>query len=130
MALNYAVNKDLALNDMEAAVARVQEVAQSMQLGVVFDIDVQKTIATKLGEDFRSYRILGLCNPGLAKAAIEAEAEFGALLPCAIALHQTDKGIRASVYNLPAIVDQLDNAALAAWNETVKEKLAAFVDAL
>ncbi|SIN83269.1 protein of unknown function DUF302 [Sulfurivirga caldicuralii] len=130
MALNYAVNKDLALNDMEAAVERVQDVAQSMQLGVVFDIDVQKTIATKLGEDFRPYRILGLCNPGLAKAAIEADADFGALLPCAIALHQTENGIRASVYNLPAIVDQLDNAALAAWNETVKEKLAAFVNAL
>ncbi len=128
--MEYAISKQLDLIEMDDAVARVQEVAQSMQLGVVFDIDVQNTIATKLGEDFRPYRILGLCNPGLAKAAIEAEADFGALLPCAIALHQTDSGIRASVYNLPAIVDQLDNPALAAWNETVKEKLAAFVDAL
>jgi len=130
MALEYAINKNLNIDDMDAAVAHVQEVAQRMKLGVVFDIDVQKTIATKLGEAFRPYRILGLCNPALAKAAIEAEADFGALLPCAIALHQTDGGIRASVYNLPAIVDALDSPALDAWNETVKEKLAAFVDAL
>ncbi len=130
MGLTYSVNKALNVESMDAAVAHVQQVAQSMQLGVVFDIDVQKTIATKLGEDFRPYRILGLCNPGIAKAAIEADADFGALLPCAIALHQTESGIRASVYNLPAIVEVMDNPALQAWNETVKEKLAAFVDAL
>ena len=130
MALNYAIVKVLDCS-FEDAIARIQETAPAHQLGVVYDVDVQKTIQNKLGENFRPYRILGLCNPAIARAAIEQDADFGALLPCAVAVQaEGEDRTRLSFYNLPAIVPLLDNPALTDWKDQVTAKLQAFADAL
>jgi len=54
------------------------------KLGIVSEVDVQATLKNKLGEDIAPYRILGACNPGMAKKIIEAEPTAGALLPCTV----------------------------------------------
>ncbi len=128
--MDYVVARDLACS-FEDAIERIRTLAPAHQLGVVFEVDVQNTIRNKLGEDFRPYRILGLCNPKIAKEAIELDADFGALLPCAVAVQETEGGkARVSFYNLPAIVDSMNALAFEDWNHAVKEKLAAFLEAL
>ncbi|EJN56962.1 DUF302 domain-containing protein [Halogranum rubrum] len=81
--------------------------------GVLCDIDVQKTLKEKLDEDFRSYRILGACNPQLAHQALGEEIELGALLPCNVIIYETDDGsVTVSAVDPEQLVGIADNPAL------------------
>jgi uncharacterized protein (DUF302 family) len=53
---------------------------------------MQATFKAKLDVDFRKYRILGACNPGFAKKAIESEKNLGVLLPCSVVVQEHDNG--------------------------------------
>ena len=46
------------------------------------------TMKAKLGIDRAPYLILGACNPALANAAIDLDANVGTLLPCNVILRQ------------------------------------------
>lgn len=69
---------------IDEAIESLKSALMNHKLGIVSDINVQATIKTKLNEDISPYRILGACNPGLAKKMIDAAPEAGALLPCTI----------------------------------------------
>ena len=58
--------------------------------GVLTDVDVSATMAEKLDEDMAPYRVLGACDPATASDAIGSEPELGALLPCNVAIRETD----------------------------------------
>ena len=81
--------------------------------GVLCDIDVQATLEEKLGEEFRQYRILGACNPGLAHEGLNEEIELGALLPCNVIVYETDGGeVMVSAVDPQQLVGIADNEAL------------------
>ncbi|HYD77690.1 DUF302 domain-containing protein [Ramlibacter sp.] len=80
----------------EQALDKVLAALKTEGFGVLSDIDVQKAMKEKLGEDMPAYRILGACNPPLAHQALQAEPEIGLLLPCNVTLRQLDGG-RVSV---------------------------------
>jgi len=69
---------------IDEAIEILKSTLMTHKLGIVSEINVQATIKNKLNEDIAPYRILGACNPGLAKKIIEAAPEAGALLPCTI----------------------------------------------
>ncbi|MFB6109537.1 MAG: DUF302 domain-containing protein [Halodesulfurarchaeum sp.] len=60
--------------------------------GVLADIDVQETFASKLDEEIERYRILGACNPPLAHEGISIESDLGALLPCNVIVYESETG--------------------------------------
>jgi len=81
--------------------------------GVLCDIDVQATLREKLGEEYRQYRILGACNPGLAHEGLEREVELGALLPCNVIVYEADDGaVAVSAVDPERLVGMADNSAL------------------
>lgn len=76
----------------DEALARLPEALKKEGFGVITQIDVQETFKAKLGVDFRRYRILGACNPSLAHAALQKDPRVGVLLPCNVAIYETDDG--------------------------------------
>jgi uncharacterized protein (DUF302 family) len=88
----------------EEVSARVREALKAEGFGVVSEIDVQATFKQKLDVDFRPYTILGACNPGMAKKAIEAMPEIGLLLPCNVTVEQIEGGVKVTAVNPDAML--------------------------
>ncbi len=75
---------------IDDAIETLKNTLMTHKLGIVSEVNVQATIKNKLNEDIAPYRILGACNPGMAKKIIEAAPEAGALLPCTIVAREED----------------------------------------
>lgn len=78
--------------DPSTAEEAVRAALQEQGFGILSSIDVQATLHEKLGHEMGSYRILGACNPGLAKRAITIDPDIGAMLPCNILLRANPDG--------------------------------------
>jgi uncharacterized protein (DUF302 family) len=74
------------------AEARVREALKDEGFGILSEIDVEAALREKLGEEIGAYKILGACNPPLAKRAIGADPDIGALLPCNVLLRANPSG--------------------------------------
>ena len=87
----YGMGVEVAL-PYEQALERATEELKKEGFGILTTIDVRQTLKQKLDKDFRKYTILGACNPPLAYRAFEAELEIGLLLPCNVAVYETEPG--------------------------------------
>lgn len=88
--LSYGFKKkvDGGIDDVEV---RVEEALATEGFGILTRIDVAGTLKKKLDLDFREYRILGACNPGLAHEALSREEDIGLLLPCNVVVYTDDQ---------------------------------------
>ncbi len=75
---------------MAEAESRVLTVMKEKGFGLLTEIDMKQKLHEKLGVDLKPYKILGMCNPGFAYKAIQAEEKIGTMLPCNILI--IDKG--------------------------------------
>jgi uncharacterized protein (DUF302 family) len=78
--------------DYEQALAQLPEALKKEGFGIITEIDLQQTFKTKLGVDFRRYRIFGACNPSFALQALQKDARVGVLLPCNVVLYEKEDG--------------------------------------
>lgn len=74
------------------AVSRTREALKGEGFGVITEIDVQKTLKTKIDVNFRPYLILGACNPAMAYQALQVEDKVGAMLPCNVVVQELSEG--------------------------------------
>ena len=115
----------------DEAVSRVTEALKTEGFGVLSQIDVAATLKAKLGKDFRPYRILGACNPGLALQALSAEDHVGVMLPCNVVVQQRDGGrVEISAIDPSAPMQAIGNPALDRVAAAVRDKLGKVVAAL
>jgi uncharacterized protein (DUF302 family) len=103
---------------------RVREALAAEGFGILSEIDVQTTLRDKLGEDIGAYTILGACNPPLARQAIAADPDIGALLPCNVVVRAgADGGTDVLAADPDALLALSDAPALANIAADAKHRL-------
>ncbi len=84
--INYGIIKNMGTGDFDKVLNDITEALKKEGFGVLMDIDVQSVLKQKIGAEMSKYRILGVCNPSLAKGALEMEPLIGLLLPCNVVI--------------------------------------------
>ncbi len=110
------------------AVDRVREALKAEGFGVLCEIDVQATLREKLAVEREPYLILGACNPALAHRALGAEPDLGTLLPCNVAVYQTDGITQIAAIDAERMLSIVENDALTPVAAEVRAKLASAVE--
>ncbi len=87
--LGFEVHLDLPYDE---AVEKTVAALKTQGFGVLTRIDVSATFKEKLGEEFRSFVILGACNPPLAFRALTTDPVVGLMLPCNITVEADPTG--------------------------------------
>lgn len=113
---------------IDQAVERVKALLKDEGFGVLCEIDVQKALAEKLGKEFRSYRILGACNPALAHQALNTDPQLGLLLPCNVVVQEESGHAIVSAIDAAAMLSVANNAALLPIAQDVNRRLARVLD--
>lgn len=128
--MKYYFSKQLDV-PLDDAVAKVIEALGREGFGVLTDIDVSATLKKKLNVDFRSYRILGACNPSFAYQALQAEDKVGTMLPCNVIVQESSPG-RSEVAAIDPIASMqaIENPQLQAVADQVREKLQRVINEL
>lgn len=99
--------------DFADVVGRTREALKQEGFGVITEIDVQATLKSKIGVDFRPYLILGACNPAMAHEALQIEDKVGAMLPCNMVVQKrADGAVEVAAIDPVASMQAIDNAAL------------------
>lgn len=128
MSYYFAKTLDAAFDD---AVRRTTEALKSEGFGIITEIDLQDTFKKKIGVDFRSYRILGACNPMLAREALDLEDKVGTMLPCNVIVQDVGGGrTEVAAIDPVASMQAIENPRLKEAAERVRERLKKVVDAL
>jgi len=107
------------------AVPRVKEALKAQGFGTLTEIDMQATLADRLGVDVEPYVILGACNPRLAHRALELEPDVGLLLPCNVVVRTHGDRTVVSALDPGIIADLADHPDL----KPISEEATALVDA-
>ena len=126
----YGFGKQVRMG-FDEAVTRVTAELQKEGFGILTEIDVSATMKKKIDHDMPPYRILGACNPPLAKRAVTAEPSIGLLLPCNVVVRQDGAGAVHVEFMDPGMMGQMtDNKDVAALAAEVQQKLRKVMDAL
>ncbi len=108
----------------DTAIERTEAALKAEGFGVLTRIDIQSTMKSKIGVDFRPYTILGACNPQLAHEALQLEDKVGTMLPCNVVVQQTgDAAVEVAAVDPVASMQAIDNPALKEAARTVRDKL-------
>jgi len=126
----YSVSTKVSTG-FDETIERVTEALKTEGFGVLSDIDVAKTLNTKLGVEQRPYRILGACNPHYAHKALSAEPDIGVLLPCNVVVREdSDDAVHVLFMDPMTVLDLVDNPEVPALATEVRERLDRVLEAV
>lgn len=128
--VSYYFSKTLPVS-FDEAVQRSIEGLKHEGFGIITEIDVKETFKKKINVDFRSYRILGACNPTLAHEALQLEDKVGTMLPCNVVVQDVGGGkTEVAALDPVASMQAIENPDLKHAAEQVQAKLKKFIEAL
>ena len=121
--MSYYIAKTVS-GPFDVVVANVMTQLTKRGFGVLTDIDVQRTLKSKIGVDMPRYRILGACNPAFAHEALKVEDKLGVLLPCNVIVRETtDQQVEVASVDPVSAMERTGNPALRATAAEVRRLL-------
>lgn len=121
--MNYSISKKTKKNFNDTVNAVTSELKKE-GFGIITEIDLKDKFKEKLGIDFRSYKILGACNPAMAHKAILVEDRIGVMLPCNVLVQEKENGeVEVSAINPLSSIGVIENEALKSIAIEIGEKL-------
>ncbi len=127
--MTYYITKTLDVT-FDEAIEKTTEALKAEGFGVVTDFDVSNAFKNKLGVDYRPYRILGACNPPLAKRTLDLDDKIGTMLPCNVILQQKEDGIEVSAIDPAVAMGAVDSVQMVEVAKEVQTKLKNVIDSL
>jgi uncharacterized protein (DUF302 family) len=128
--VTYYFSATLPLS-FDDAVRRTTDALEKEDFGIITEIDVKETLRKKLGVDFRSYTILGACNPTLAHQALQLEDKVGTMLPCSVVVQEIGEGrVEIAAVDPVASMAAIDNPRLQQLAADVRDRLKKVVASL
>lgn len=124
---NYTVSTETSLS-FEEAVEEARGLLQEAGYGVLSEIDVAAKLEEKLGVEREPYKILGACNPALARQGLDAEPELGALLPCNVVVYELGGRVHVAAVEPQAMLSVVGNEDLDRIAGQVREDLSGVVE--
>ena len=121
--MSYSYSKDIKLNFIDAE-SKVKEALLNVGFGVLTEINMKEAFKSKLDLDYKNYKILGACNPHLAKEALEYENLIGILMPCNILVIDNEDKTTKIVFPLAeSLLDITANEEVFSLSKRVDELL-------
>ena len=127
--MNYSIKKQVN-HSFADTVAKVKEELSKQGFGILTEIDVKKTLKSKLSVEWSNYVILGACNPSFAFQALQAEKEIGLLLPCNVIVYEDDGKVYASAIRPTVAMEMIENPNVVDVAKQVEEKLVTVINNL
>ena len=112
---------------IDEAIETLKNVLMRHHLGIVSDVNVSGIVKSKLNQDMPAYRILGACNPGMAKTMIDDLPEAGVLLPCTIVAREVSGNTVVDFMDPVTVLGIANNETLNKVAQDAEEKLRAAV---
>ena len=121
--MSYSYSKDIKLNFIDAE-SKVKEALLNVGFGVLTEINMKEAFKSKLDLDYKNYKILGACNPHLAKEALEYESLIGILMPCNILVIDNEDKTTKIVFPLAeSLLEITENEEVFSLSKRVDELL-------
>ena len=120
--IGYGFSRKLDLG-VEQAIERVKETLKDEGFGVLSEINIAEKFKEKLGVEFRSYVILGACNPSIAYQALQEEIGLGLLLPCNVVVYEEGGQSVVAAIDAAKMMSVVSNPKLEIAAAQVNEKL-------
>ncbi|MFN3727434.1 MAG: DUF302 domain-containing protein [Allosphingosinicella sp.] len=115
----------------EEAIKQTEAALKEEGFGVISRIDIQETLKTKIGVNFRPYTILGACNPALAHEALKLEDKVGTMLPCNVVVQARDDGSsEVAAIDPVASMQAIANPKLVEAADEVRQRLSRVIQSL
>ncbi|OJU48966.1 MAG: hypothetical protein BGO03_11580 [Mesorhizobium sp. 61-13] len=128
--MSYYFSKTLD-SSFDATVEHTTAVLKDAGFGIITEIDVKETFKEELGIDYRNYRILGACNPGMAFEALSIEDKVGTMLPCNVIVQDLGGGkVEVAAIDPVASMSAIENKALRGPAEHVRTMLRGVIESL
>lgn len=128
--MKYYTSK-LVQGNFDTVIQHVTEALKGIGFGVITTIDVKSTLKEKINDDFKSYTILGACNPHFASKALRLEDKLGVILPCnVVVIDQGEQTIEVAAMEPLGMVEAMGNPELTKLAAEISQKLETMIKQL
>ncbi len=125
MSFTHTVKTQKSIDD---AISDITEKLKEIGFGVLETIDFKKIFSEKGLEFANNYRLMEVCNPNLAKQALETNPDLGLLLPCTIAVYQKENDNYISLARPTLLLSMVSDNTFKFSGKEIEDNLIKIID--